>query len=220
MANDGTAGIRAIKAEGGITFAQDETALFQSMPQNAINSGFVDFILSPEEMAKELTALVKVPYILLLPEKVLETDKTLLKKIHTLVFNKRGIDFSHYKQTTITRRILRRMTLNRCNDLQQYIKLLTENENEVEVLYHDLLINVTSFFRDPQLYLSLSQKVFSLLVKDRKMTDPLRIWIPACSTGEEACTYAICLFEFLGERALTVPIQIFATDLSEPAMAE
>jgi two-component system CheB/CheR fusion protein len=213
--SDGTFGIQAIKAEGGITFAQDKSALFQDMPVNAANSGFIDFVLSPAGIAKELTALIKMPYLILSPEKTIATNETDLRKIHVILHNKRGVDFSNYKQTTINRRILRRMTLNRCKDLQDYLKFLMKNEAEVDLLYRDLLINVTSFYRDPQLYDALGKNVFPNLFKNRKSNDPIRIWIPACSTGEEACTFAICLFEFLGDRAITAPIQIFATDLSE-----
>jgi two-component system CheB/CheR fusion protein len=216
--NDGTSGMQSIKAEGGITFAQDESAMFDGMPQSAISSGYVDFVLSPQDIARELTALVKLPYSTFSPEKIIATNEAELRRIHVILHNKHSVDFSNYKQTTINRRIIRRMTLNRCRNLDEYIQLLMEKPDEVAQLYRDLLINVTAFFREPELYQSLSKKIFPSLLKNRRTSDPIRIWIPACSTGEEACTIAICLLEFLGDKATTIPVQIFATDLSDAAI--
>ena len=215
---DGTQGVQAIKAEGGIAFAQDDSALFQSMARNAYESGYIDFILSPEGIANELAALARQNYAIASPEEELEVNERAIKRIHTLLHNRFGVDFAYYKGTTINRRILRRMALNRLNELDQYINLLRENQNELELLYRDLLINVTSFFREPSLFNALSKTIFPALFKNRKAGEALRIWIPACSSGEEACSMAICLFEFLEEKAFTTPIQIFATDLSETAI--
>jgi two-component system, chemotaxis family, CheB/CheR fusion protein len=215
---DGTQGVQAIKAEGGISFAQDDSALFQSMARNAYESGYIDFILSPEGIANELAALSRQNYSLESPEASMEINERAIKRIHILLHNRFGVDFAHYKGTTINRRILRRMALNRLKDLEQYIKLLRENQTELELLYRDLLINVTSFFREPSLFLTLTKVVFPALFKELKPGEPLRIWIPACSSGEEACSMAISLFEFLGDMAYTTPVQIFATDLSETAI--
>jgi two-component system CheB/CheR fusion protein len=215
---DGTQGVQAIKAEGGISFAQDDSALFQSMARNAYESGYIDFILSPEGIANELAALAKQNYAIELPEDGLKVNEMAIKKIHLLLYNRFGVDFAHYKGTTINRRILRRMALNRLKELEQYIKLLRENQTEIELLYRDLLINVTSFFREPGLFTTLSKTIFPALFKNRKNGETLRLWVPACSSGEEACSMAICLFEYLGEKAYTTPIQIFATDLSETAI--
>jgi two-component system CheB/CheR fusion protein len=215
---DGTQGVQAIKAEGGISFAQDDTALFQSMARNAYESGYIDFILSPEGIANELAALSRQNYAIESPEANMEISERAIKKIHILLHNRFGVDFAHYKGTTINRRILRRMALNRLKDLEQYIKLLRENQTELELLYRDLLINVTSFFREPSLFITLTKTVFPALFKNLKAGEPLRIWIPACSSGEEACSMAISLFEYLGDKAYTTPVQIFATDLSETAI--
>jgi two-component system CheB/CheR fusion protein len=215
---DGTLGVQAIKAAGGISFAQDDSALFQSMARHAYESGYIDFILSPEGIANELAALSQQQYAVLSPVDGTEVNERALKKIHLLLHNRFGVDFSNYKGTTINRRILRRMALNRLKELEQYIILLRENQSELELLYRDLLINVTSFFREPSLFTALSKIVFPALFRNRKTGEPLRIWIPACSSGEEACSMAICLFEFLGEKAFTTSIQIFATDLSETAI--
>ena len=128
------------------------------------------------------------------------------------------MDFSYYKPSTVNRRILRRMVLNWITKPHEYIKFLQENTDELNLLYKDLLINVTSFFRDKDSYTALTKKIFRGLMKDRAQNIALRIWIPACSSGEEAYSIAICLFEFLKDKALSTPIQIFATDLSETAI--
>ena len=218
-ATDGTAGIRAIKAEGGITFAQDETAKFTGMPHNAADSGFVDFVMSPDQIAKELATISKLPYmsIPVTQGKITGKEKE-IRQIHAILHTKWQVDFSNYKQTTILRRILRRMALNKLQDLEKYSQLLKDKPSEVDLLYKDLLINVTSFFREPALYEALVQKIFPALFKDRRSSEAIRIWIPACSSGEEACSIAICLYEYLGDQAIVTPIQIFATDLSESAI--
>ncbi len=219
-ATDGTVGIQSIKAEGGVTFAQDATAKFSGMPKSAIDSGFIDFILSPAAIAKQLQALPKIIYSLsgANKESPLNLNDSELKKIYFLLHNKHRVDFAHYKPSTINRRILRRMVLNRVTETEDYIKLLQQNTDEVDLLYKDLLINVTSFFRDKASYTMLTKKVFPALLKGRKSNDPIRIWVPACSSGEEAYSTAISLFEFLKEKALTTPIQVFATDISESAI--
>jgi two-component system CheB/CheR fusion protein len=218
-ATDGTAGIQAIKAEGGITFAQDQTAKFMGMPNSAADSGFVDFVLPPEKIAGELETLSKLPYMSIpSPQEKINGKEGEIRKIHAILHNKWQVDFSSYKQTTILRRILRRMALNKLRDLEAYTELLREKPAEVDLLYKDLLINVTSFFREPALYEALGQKIFPALFKDRQPGEVIRIWIPACSSGEEACSIAICLYEYLGDQAIVTPIQIFATDLSESAI--
>ncbi len=215
---DGTLGLMAIKAEGGITFAQDETALYMGMPHHAADMGYVDFVMSPEKIAKELASLIQHPYAVTTQNEFFVDNKQELRKIHMLMHNKRGVDFSHYKQTTIHRRIMRRMALNKLKNLEEYAQLLKENKQEVDALYQDLLITVTDFFRDAQMYQALTAKVLPSLLKGRKSSDPIRVWIPGCATGEEAVSFAIILLEYLGEKALTTPMQIFATDLNEKAI--
>ncbi len=211
--SDGTMGLTAIKAEGGVTFAQDDSAAYQGMPYHAIQMGYVDFVLSPENIAKELASLIKHPYAEAVTGELLNEDG--LGKVLMIMNAKRGIDFSQYKGTTIHRRILRRMVLNRLKDLSAYVQMLRDNKTEVDALYQDLLITVTSFFRDQNIYKALTAKVLPALLKVRKVNDPIRIWIPGCATGEEAVSFAIILVEFLGEKAITTPVQIFATDLNE-----
>ncbi len=217
-ATDGTAGVRVIKAEGGITFAQDDSAKFRGMPHNAIDSGYIDFVLPPEQISTEILSIINGMYRNELRVENIEKKEDELRKIHLLLLKKHDVDFSLYKQTTIIRRIIRRISLNRLQNLDQYIKLLYKESREADLLYRDLLINVTSFFREPALYKALIKKIFPALLKDKRANDPIRIWIPACATGEEPYSIAICFFEYLKDKAINTPIQIFSTDLSETAI--
>lgn len=225
-ATDGTLGLKAVKAEGGITFAQDETAKFSGMPRHAYDCGYVDFFLSPENIAKELARLVKVPYTRLRSDEIVSVQKEELnrqgeelKTILSIVKGKFGIDFFvNYKHASVYRRLMRRMVLNKCEDLSAYATMLRSTPKEVDALYDDFLINVTSFFRDPDFFKILSTAIFPALIKERKAADPIRIWVAGCSTGEEAYSITICLLEFLEENSLSVPIQIFASDLDTNAI--
>lgn len=143
------------------------------------------------------------------------TNTTEFGIIFSLLNNRYNIDFTSYKPNTINRRILRRMKLHKINDTDRYIHMLQQDTDELDMLYQDLLINVTNFFREPALYRKFTKTIFPALLKDRSSDEPIRIWIPACSSGEEACSMAITLFEYLGNKALTTPINIFATDLNE-----
>lgn len=225
-ATDGTLGLKAIKAEGGITFAQDETAKFAGMPHHAYESGYVDFLLPPEGIARELARLVQVPYTNLPSDKIEAVQKKELsdhaeelKKILAIIKRQSGIDFYlNYKHASVYRRVVRRMVLNKLETLRDYTAMLRANPKEVEALYDDFLINVTSFFRDPDFYKILTNKVFPLFIAERKSVDPIRIWVAGCSTGEEAYSIAISLMEFLEEKEVTFPIQIFASDLDANAI--
>ncbi len=212
---DGVAGIQEIKANGGITFAQDESAAFLSMPKTAADSGFVDFVLPCKGIAKELSAIVKTSLGVLTANDTAEINISEIKKIQALLHAKKGVEFGYYKQTTVNRRIQRRMAINKYNNLADYTKFIKENSAELELLYKDLLINVTSFFRDPNIYEALTTKIFPEILKNRKDNDLIRIWTPACASGEEAYSIAICLYDYLQNKALSTPIQIFGTDLNE-----
>ncbi len=183
-----------------------------------VGMGYVDFVMPPEKIAKELASFIQHPYAITTPNDYMLENRSELRKIHLYMYNKRGVDFSYYKQTTIQGRILRRMALNKIKDLTDYVQLLKENKTEVDALYQDLLITVTDFFRDSALYQALSTKILPNLLKNRKLNDPLRIWIPGCATGEEAISFAIVVLEYLGEKAISTQIQIFATDLNEKAI--
>lgn len=221
-ASDGVLGLKAIKAQGGITFAQDEkTAKYDGMPHSAIAAGAVDFILSPAKIAAELSRIAKHPYVL--REKSGETVEILpaagddLNRIFNLLRRHSGNDFTYYKHTTIQRRIKRRLLLHKLDKLSDYVRYLTENPDEVDALFHDILINVTSFFRDKEAFDALRDNVFPALAnKDKEL--PLRIWVPGCSTGEEVYSIAIALLESLGETAAARGVQIFATDIDAYAV--
>lgn len=213
--NDGLMGIQAVKAEGGITFALDDPKVPAGRSHSIFS--YADFTLSAERAGRELAALFKHNFLVPAEETIAINEKE-LRKIYVILHNKKGVDFSHYKRTTINRRIFRRMALNKLKSLEEYTRILRDNPSEVGLLYRDLLINVTSFFREPSLYQMLTKKIFPAIIKNRKTPDPIRIWIPACATGEEACSIAISLFEYLGDKAISIPIQIFATDLSEAAI--
>lgn len=218
-ATDGTLGVKAIKAEGGITFAQDNTAKYQGMPRNAADAGYVDFVMSPEKIADELVEISRHPFRTVAPDKQPESDQE-IRRILVILHTKLGVDFSYYKDSTVYRRIARRMLLNRCKTLKGYTQYLRKNEEEAHLLYKDLLINVTSFFRDPSFYHALSKEILPVIIKGRKHSNPVRIWVPGCSTGEEACSIAICLIEYFNEKSINIPIQLFATDLSETSIEQ
>lgn len=222
-ASDGTEGLRAIKAEGGLTFAQDEkSARYNGMPHSAIAAGVVDFVLPPEGIARELARLGRHPYVALpiaaKAEDVLLEGEEDLNKIFILLRSATGVDFSFYKPTTLKRRIARRMMLHKIESLAHYVRFVRQTPKELDALYQDLLINVTSFFREPEVFEALKKRVFPRLLKDRAPRTPVRVWVPGCSTGEEAYSMAIALLEFLGTKGASVPVQVFATDISEPAI--
>lgn len=218
-ANDGTLGLSAIKQSGGITFAQDpETAKYDGMPQSAIAAGVVDYVLSPDRIAQELVRIQKRPAQPHDGQDAFEGKDRLLKEIFRLLKTFSKVDFVDYKTATIRRRILRRMTINQVADLGDYVKLLHRNPQEVEALYRDVLINVTSFFRNAEVFESLRESVYPSLFAERSPSDSIRIWVPGCSTGEETYSHAMSAVEALSELRLDLPVQIFGTDLSEQAI--
>ena len=219
-ASDGTLGLQAIKALGGVTFAQDEqSAKYSAMPRSAIAAGNVDFVLPPEAIARELKRIathVKV----LGPDERPEAEERItpdatLNKIFFLLRNFSRVDFSFYKPGTIKRRITRRMFLRKIDKLEAYLQYLRRHRDEVEALFNDVLINVTSFFREPDSFEALKTVAFPAIMAQKGPNLPIRIWVPGCSTGEEVYSIAIILLESLGEKAPNTQIQIFATDLSE-----
>ena len=223
-ASDGTLGLKAVKAEGGITFAQEpSSAKFDGMPRSAIAAGIVDFVLAPDEIAKRLVRIARHPYVAPASgqagEAVVETGSALDRIFH-LLRTATGNDFTHYKRTTTHRRIRRRMVLHGSEKLGDYLAYLQENPAELRRLADDLLICVTSFFREPEALEALDARVFPEMLKDRSPEDSIRIWVPGCATGEEAYSVAIRLTEFLERSGTHVPIQIFATDVSQTAIEQ
>ncbi len=214
-ASDGTLGTRAVKAEGGITFAQDESARFDSMPGSAVASGSIDFVIPPREIAKEIVRIARSAIVRVgVPGRFPEAQ---MRKVFEVLRTAHEVDFTHYKPTTVERRIRRRMTLHRTESLQDYIKILEDNPAEVEQLYGDILIRVTGFFRDAQVFEILRRDIFPRLLADRDNGNPLRVWVPGCATGEEAYSLAMAIMETAGA-GFASPVQIFATDVSEIAI--
>ena len=219
-ASDGVLGIQAIKAQGGITMAQDEkSAKHSGMPRNAVLTGCVDYVLPPDAIARELVRIGRHPMIKPAQHvKELAHQETEIIPILKLLRTATGVDFSNYKINTIVRRIQRRLALHKFERLDQYVNHLESNPAALQDLYQDLLIKVTSFFRDPEIFETLKTEIFPKLLEQRPNGAAIRIWVPGCATGEEAYSLAIALFEFLGRRQNGFRPQIFATDISEAAL--
>lgn len=223
-ASDGTLGCRAIKEAGGITFAQDnESAEYEGMPSSAVAAGCVDFVLPPEEIARELGRIARHPTLrpgvsLSKADEILAAAPEQLNKIFILLRSRTGHDFSYYKATTIKRRINRRMLVHRIDRIAQYIQLLQKEPREIELLFQDMLINVTGFFRDPEVYEVLQRTAIPKILENRPEDVPVRIWVPGCSSGQEAYSLAIALHENLGKQAASVQVQIFGSDIDQEAI--
>jgi two-component system CheB/CheR fusion protein len=222
-ATDGTLGLKAIKDHGGITFAQDPaSAAYVGMPQSAIDAGVVDFVLPPEKIPRQLLLLnagfKSGPST---GEKDSEQiEESEYKQIISLIRVSTGVDFTYYKQATIRRRINRRMALCMKKGIGEYISYLKDSKIEQSILYQDLLIPVTQFFRDPKMFDSLGETIFPALLKNREGNNTIRLWVAGCSTGEEAYSMVICFQEFQANKASNIKLQVFATDISEMAIAK
>src|SRR6266508_2793835 len=212
--SDGTLGVDEIKAAGGITFAQDESAAYEGMPRSAMMAGTVDFRLAPAEIARELGKIARHAYIGAdaPPERIVEGAQTV--PILRLLHQSSGVDFTHYKTATLRRRVARRMALHKVETLAEYAEYLRDRPVEIEALFQDILINVTSFFRDPETFELLKTRVFPRIVAEHGSADAIRMWVVGCSTGEEAYSLAIVFSEFMEREGRTWPVQIFATDLN------
>lgn len=220
--SDGTLGLGEIQAQGGVTLVQDETtARYDGMPRSAIASGAVDFILPPEGIARELARIAHHPYAAVDRAKEPVAAGPHVDGIESIFQTLRratGVDFTHYRQSTIRRRIHRRMIVHKIDRLADYVKYVLTNPPEVKALYQDMLINVTSFFRNAKVFDAMNAEVFPNILKHRQPSSTIRLWTPACSSGEETYSVAIALLEFLGDRAQEVPVQVFGTDISEPSI--
>jgi two-component system CheB/CheR fusion protein len=218
-ATDGTLGLEAIKEEGGITFAQDgKSAKYDSMPRSAAAAGCVDLVLSPEKIARELVRVARHPYMALAGTSPVTANSNSLMKILLLLRNGYGVDFSLYKPGTIQRRLTRRVVLRKLNTLEEYAKFLRGNAAELGALYADMLISVTSFFRNLEAFEALKRIVFPKLIPPGR-EEPVRIWVPGCSTGQEAYSLAMLFEECCGQVPGRAPrLQIFATDLNEAVL--
>jgi two-component system, chemotaxis family, CheB/CheR fusion protein len=214
---DGTLGLQNIKAEGGITFAQaPASAKYDGMPRSAVDSGCVDFVLPPKEIAKELQRIVRHPYASREIETPgIESPKEGFTEIIDQLRKTSGVDFGQYKPNTIHRRALRRMVILKLDAMSEYAKYMREHPEEGEKLYDDVLIPVTSFFRDFEAFEALKSAIYPAIVMDKSSNRTIRIWAPGCSTGEETYSLAMTLLEFLGDKAASYQIQVFGTDLNE-----
>ncbi len=220
--SDGTIGLKNIKDQGGITFVQDPSgAAFADMPKSAIEAEVADFVLSPEKIPQRLIevekTLNKPLSSTLSPTPGELTEDESYRQVLALLKLRHGVDFNYYKQTTVQRRVLRRMALLKVENFIDYRQFIKEHKEEQDLLFKDLLIRVTNFFRDPATFDYLSEKIFPELLKN-KVTNTVRIWISGCATGEEAYSMGICLYEYLNDKE-AARVQIFATDVSEQAIS-
>ena len=214
--SDGTLGVRAVKAEGGMAIAQlPESCEYDSMPRNAIATGLVDYVLAPEKMPAQLDSYFRLSISQrrvteLLPGTWHEDS---LKKIFGLLRLQIGHDFSKYKRKTIVRRVQRRMVINHITQLEDYARFLQRNTEESEALFRDLLIGVTTFFRDAEAFRQLSEQAISPTLLNKASGETVRVWVPGCASGEEAYSLAILLEEQMSARKQNFKVQLFATDL-------
>ncbi len=218
---DGTLGLRAVKEEGGLVIVQDvNQAKFDGMPRSAIETHLVDMVRPVEKMAEEILSYVKRSYTMVTEKngRVHETHRNLTEKILLLIRARTGVDFRDYKQSSIRRRVERRMSTHQIDSIEDYFRYLQENPTEVEALCKDFLIGVTRFFRDPEAFEVLSEKAVSELIRKNREGSTLRIWVPGCSTGEEAISIAILFAEYMDKLNAHHNIQIFGTDLDASAI--
>ncbi|KAB2910369.1 MAG: chemotaxis protein CheR [Kofleriaceae bacterium] len=220
---DGTLGLKAIKASGGFTFVQEpSTAKYDGMPRSAMASGAADYCLPLKEIALELARIGKRP--LVRPRahgsEAAPVVQDQLGKLFVLIRAEFGNDLTQYKHATIDRRIERRMMFHKLERLEDYVRYVQQNRDELRALYKDILITVTSFFRDPETFEVLKTKVFPQLLEQKAPNQPIRVWVPACATGEEAYSIAICLLEYCEEKMRDERVQIFGTDVDDDAIQQ
>ncbi|AWH86589.1 hypothetical protein HYN59_16390 [Flavobacterium album] len=221
---DGTTGLRAIKEFGGVTFVQKpETAAFDSMPLSAIRTGAADFVLAPEEIPgklQEIDTAYDNNRAYADNDQSGKSDDEFFRSVIKLLRLRTGNDFSHYKQPTIRRRIARRMVITKKEDPEAYLSFLKTDKKEQDALFDDILIPVSYFFRDSKIFDLLCEEAFPHILSRKDPEDSIRVWIAGCSTGEEAYSMAICLHEFLADKAPGIKVQLFASDISENVIAK
>jgi two-component system CheB/CheR fusion protein len=226
LSADGTMGLRLLKEAGGITLVQDpSSARCDVMPRSAEMAGVADLVLKPEAIAGELVQLVR--------HNTMKSDKAQSKstkrgplgnfdehmpRIFSMLRSASGVDFTYYKQPTIRRRLHRRMVLHRIPTLEKYVQYLLEHPQEITALYQDILIHVTHFFRDPESFEAVIGKIMPRINELHNGDSPIRVWVPGCSTGEEAYSIAIAILEAMRDDMSAIPLQVFATDVSEAAI--
>jgi two-component system, chemotaxis family, CheB/CheR fusion protein len=223
---DGSLGVRAVNGSGGVALVQNPaTAKFDGMPRSGVATGLADFVLSPAEMPEHLIEYLQhfeatrsgTPVAT--PVSPAKRSLSPIERIHALLRARTGNDFSGYKKSTIARRIDRRMSIHRLDDPSDYTRLLEQNPDEITILFRELLIGVTSFFRDPEAFDVLKKKILPRLLDDRADHSPVRVWTPGCASGEETYSIAIVLNEYMAEYHRTFHVQVFGTDLDPHAIA-
>ena len=215
---DGSQGVREVQCKGGTVIVQDpDTAEFSGMPGSVIEAGIIDEVLAPEDIAKRLVGLVETiagQHSAIDPE-----DPTALNALFTLLHEEAGFRFEGYKKSVITRRVLRRMSLQGLVSIDEYSAMIHKNPEEIGRLATDLMIGVTAFFRDPSAWEGLRREVIHPLLADKKYSNPLRVWTPGCSTGEEAYSIAMMLLHSIEAKGKGSEVQVFATDINEAALS-
>src|SRR5215468_5441911 len=216
--SDGAIGVRAVKEAGGIILVQDpEEAEYSSMPRSAIASGVADFVLPVRDLAARLVELIRIKKTIKQPEEP-EVDEELLRRVIAHLRVRTGHDFSKYKRSTVLRRLGRRMHVTRTDTLSDYYEVLRDRADEAQALLADLLISVTTFFRDHDAFEALKTKVLPDLFEGRELDATIRVWASGCATGEEAYSIAMLLQEEAAKHELRPPIQIFGSDLDARAL--
>lgn len=220
--SDGTLGIRAIKESGGVTMVQDDhTAKFDGMPRSSISTGMVDLILPPSLLAEELANYVKHPFINknVAIESQLLQNQNVFNKIITTLHDAKNVDFSNYKQNTLIRRLEKRISINRFEKVTDYVSYMMVTPKEISALFNDMLIGVTRFFRDEKPFEMLATAIIPAIFEQHTDKTEIRVWVPACSTGEEVYSIAILLKEYMTQNNIIKDVKIFATDIDEESLA-
>jgi two-component system CheB/CheR fusion protein len=221
--SDGTLGVRAIKGEGGMVMAQSpESTEYDGMPQSVIATGLVDYVLQPAQMAEQLITFVAHAFGPRPQSAELQAPKIehALKKISVILRDQTGHDFSQYRKNTMTRRVERRMAIHQIEQMEEYLLLLRQNSAEAQSLFRDLLIGVTSFFRDPEAFAVLESQVIPRIFADKPTGATVRVWVCGCATGEEAYSIAMLLQEHIDTLKRSFKVQVFATDIDGRAVTQ
>lgn len=214
--SDGALGIRAIKEYGGMTMSQDyKSAKFDGMPRSSAATGMIDFVLPPKQLAAELMEFFKHPFVKKTKqiEDLINSSQNQLSKVIAILRDEKGVDFTLYKENTIIRRLEKRISINRFTKIEEYVKFLARNKREVDILFNELLIGVTRFFRDEESFTVLKSEIIPRIAENSNTEKEIRIWTPGCSTGEEAYSIAILFAEYLSENNIKKEVKLFATDL-------
>jgi two-component system CheB/CheR fusion protein len=219
---DGTLGVSAIKGEAGMVMVQDEeSAKYEGMPRSAIGTGLVDYVLPPDKMPDQLIKYTRHETQKIGPgtTPVEGAITQALQKVFVILRTRTEHDFSQYKKNTICRRIERRMNVHQIDEISDYVRYLQESDSEVHILFKELLIGVTSFFRDPDAYTILQNEALPKLLAEKPDDSAVRVWVPGCATGEEAYSVAIVLHQCMEKIGRHFHVQIFGTDIDEDAIA-